>query len=358
MVTSFSNVPSESSAGLQEQLAEIVSQLPTAQHGGLIQQILETLVRMIGREADRLDWKILNAALLDMEKGFQGFYPHRHVRKIAVFGSARTPETEADYQLAKAFGEMANKKGFMVMTGAGGGIMQAANEGAGLDNSFGLNIQLPFEQGANDVLEGSDRLFSFKYFFTRKLFFLKETDAIALFPGGFGTQDEAFETLTLIQTGKSSPVPIVLIDHADGGYWTNWDRYIRDNLLDRKLISADDPSLYKITNDLDEAWAAITHFYRVFHSMRYVGERLIIRLNCNLKDGGLDQLNQNFSDILVHGKIESISALDEEQGDETEHLPRLALYFNHRDMGRLYQLIEMINDLGVPSPAIEHPEKK
>lgn len=347
-----------SSTGLQEQLAEIVSQLPTAEHGGLIQQILETLVRMIGREADRLDWKILNHALLDMEKGFEGFFPHRHVRKIAVFGSARTPETEPDYQLAKAFGALAARRGFMVMTGAGGGIMQAANEGAGLDSSFGLNIQLPFEQGANDVLEGSDRLFSFKYFFTRKLFFLKETDAIALFPGGFGTQDEAFETLTLIQTGKSSPVPIVLVDHPGGDYWTHWHRYISDNLLDRNLISADDPSLYKITDNLEEAWEVITHFYRVFHSMRYVGERLIIRLNCALKAGGIDQLNGQFSDILMRGKIESIDALPAEKGDETEALPRLALYFNHRDIGRLYQLIEQINHLGVPSPAVEHPEKK
>lgn len=358
MVAPFSDVPSNASAGLQEQLAEIVGQLPIAEHGGLIQQILETLVRMIGREADRLDWKILNAALLDMEKGFEGFFPHRHVRKIAVFGSARTPETEPDYQLAKAFSQLAAQQGFMVMTGAGGGIMQAANEGAGLDHSFGLNIQLPFEQGANDILEGSDRLFTFKYFFTRKLFFLKETDAIALFPGGFGTQDEAFETLTLIQTGKSSPVPIVLIDHPDGDYWTSWDSYIRDNLLKRGLISPDDPSLYTITDNLETAWAAITHFYRVFHSMRYVRGQLIIRLNCQLKLGGLDQLNTRFSDILMQGKIESISALPAEKGDETEHLPRLALYFNCRDVGRLYQLIEAINDLGVPSPAIEHPEKK
>jgi uncharacterized protein (TIGR00730 family) len=354
MIAPLSKFPTH----LQEELADIVTQLPTLEHGELIQQILETVVRMIGREADRLDWKILNYALLDMEKGFQGFFPFRHVRKIAIFGSARTPTTQPDYQLAWAFGQRAAQLGFMVMTGAGGGIMQAGNEGAGLDHSFGLNIQLPFEQGANPVMEGSDRLLSFKYFFTRKLFFLRETDAVALFPGGFGTQDEAFETLTLVQTGKTPPIPIVMIDHPGGDYWTGWDHYIRSNLLDRGLISADDPSIYTITDSLDQAWEAITSFYRVFHSIRYVGEKLIIRLNCHLREGSLDILNSKFSDIITHGRFEQSIALPEEVGDETEGLPRLMLNFNHRDFGRLYQLIYTINQMGIPGPAIEHPEHK
>ncbi|MEO0455229.1 MAG: LOG family protein [Cyanobacteria bacterium P01_A01_bin.114] len=345
-------------AHLQAEMTEIISQLSNLDHGGLIQQILETLVRMIGREADRLDWKILNNALLDMEQGFQGFYPHRHVRKVTIFGSARTPSTQPDYQLAKAFAQRAAKCGFMVMTGAGGGIMQAGNEGAGPDRSFGLNIQLPFEQGANPVMEGDDKLITFKYFFTRKLFFLRESDALALFPGGFGTQDEAFESLTLVQTGKASPMPIVLIDHPGGDYWKAWDDYLRDCLLERRLISPDDPSLYTITNDIDEAWEAIASFYRVYHSIRFVDDQLVIRLKCSLADGALDTLNTEFADLLSRGTIQSGSALPEEKGDETETLPRLILHFNHRDFGRLHQLIAAINQLGVPGPAVEHPEQK
>ncbi|MEO1402480.1 MAG: LOG family protein [Cyanobacteria bacterium J06635_1] len=349
---------SKAPAHLQEEMSEIISQLPALDHGGLIQQILETLVRMIGREADRLDWKILNNALLDMEQGFQGFYPHRHIRKVTIFGSARTPSNQPDYQLAKAFAEQATKCGFMVMTGAGGGIMQAGNEGAGPDCSFGLNIQLPFEQGANAVMEGNDNLITFKYFFTRKLFFLRESDALALFPGGFGTQDEAFESLTLVQTGKASPMPIVLLDHPGGDYWKAWDGYLQDYLLERRLISPDDPSLYTITTDLNEAWEAIASFYRVYHSIRYVGDQLVIRLKCPLAEGAVDKLNTEFADLLSHGTMKTGPALPEEKGDETEALPRLMFPFNHRDFGRLHQLIAAINQLGVPGPAVEHPEQK
>ncbi|NEP17708.1 MAG: LOG family protein [Leptolyngbya sp. SIO4C1] len=354
MVVSSSKTP----AHLQAEMADIISQLPAMAHGKLIQQILETVVRMIGREADRLDWKILNYALLDLEQGFQKFYPHRHVRKVTIFGSARTPATQPDYQLASDFAKRAVQKGFMVMTGAGGGIMQAGNEGAGPDCSFGLNIQLPFEQGANPVMDGDEKLINFKYFFTRKLFFLRESDALALFPGGFGTQDEAFESLTLVQTGKASPMPIVLLDHPGGDYWKGWDGYIHDYLLERHLISADDPSLYTITTDLEEAWAAIASFYRVYHSIRYVGERLVIRLNCPLMAGALEQLNTDFADLLSQGKIETTAALPEEKGDETAALPRLVLHFNHRDFGRLHQLIATINQLGIPVPEREHPEHK
>ncbi|MBE9076145.1 LOG family protein [Romeria aff. gracilis LEGE 07310] len=345
-------------AHLQADIADIIAELPDRQHGQLIQQILETLVRMIGREADRLDWKILSHALLDMEQGFQIFYPYRHIRKITLFGSARTPATQPDYQMAMEFARRLADQGFMVMTGAGAGIMQAGNEGAGPERSFGLNIQLPFEQGANPVMAADPKLIDFKYFFTRKLFFLRESDAIALFPGGFGTQDEAFESLTLIQTGKAGPMPIVLIDHPGGDYWKGWDSYIRDHLLERGLVSPDDPSLYTVTNDLDQACEAIVSFYRVFHSSRYVDGQLIIRLTSPLSGGAVDQLNVEFGDILSQGKIEAISTLAAEQGDETEHLPRLALHFNNRDFGRLHQFIQRINQLGVDCPEVEHPEHK
>lgn len=350
--------PSNLSDFSEAEILTLLDQLPRMQHGTLIKQVFETILRMIGREADRLDWKILNYALLDMEQGFQIFYPYRHIRKVTIFGSARIPADSPEYKMALEFARHVTQQGFMVMTGAGGGIMQAGNQGAGPEHSFGLNIQLPFEQGANPVMETDPKLLDFKYFFTRKLFFLRESDALALFPGGFGTQDEAFESLTLVQTGKAGPIPLVLIDRPGGDYWRSWDRYIREHLLGAGLISSDDPSLYTITDNLDQACEAIAGFYRVFHSHRYVGEQLVIRLKSQLSQGGIEQLNQEFSDILVKGEIYPSSALASEKGDETEHLPRLALYFNHRDFGRLYQLIAAINRLGVPSPELEHPEQK
>ncbi len=351
-------IPSNLPEHVQADLITVLEQLPTMAHGKLIRQALETILRMMGREADRLDWKILNNALLDMEQGFQVFYPHRHIRKITIFGSARLGNDNPDYQLARLFAHHITQQGFMVMTGAGGGIMEAGNAGAGPEHSFGLNIQLPFEQGANPVMEGNPKLIQFKYFFTRKLFFLRESDALVLFPGGFGTQDEAFESLTLIQTGKADPMPIVMVDHPGGRYWQGWDDYIRNHLLKQGLISEDDPNLYTITDNVDDACYAISHFYRVYHSCRYVGDRLVIRLKCQLPEAALEVLNQEFSNILAKGTIQSSGALLEERQDETAHLPRLVMYFNHRDFGKLHQFIWRLNELGTQRPEAEHPEQK
>lgn len=343
---------------LRANLMQMLDQLPSLENGALVAQILETLVRMSGQEAERLDWKILSHSLLDMEEGFKSFYPYRHTRKITIFGSARTPSDRPEYQMAAEFARRVVKQGFMVMTGAGGGIMQAGNEGAGRDNSFGLNIQLPFEQGANSVMAGDPKLLEFKYFFTRKLFFLKESDAIALFPGGFGTQDEAFEALTLIQTGKSELLPLVLIDRPGGDYWKSWDYYVRNRLLDQGLISPDDTSLYHLTDSLDDALEYIESFYRMYHSNRYVRGQLVIRLKAPLGEGDIDRLNAEFSDILSEGTIQEVSAFDVERGHETEHLPRLALHFNQRDSGRLHQMIRYLGKLGVSCEAVKHPETK
>jgi hypothetical protein len=293
-----------------------------------------------------------------MERAFQVFYPYRHVRKVTIFGSARITPNTPEYKLAAEFARYLAAQGFMVITGAGGGIMQAGNEGAGAENSFGLNIQLPFEQGSNPFIEGDPKLIDFKYFFTRKLFFLRESDAIALFPGGFGTQDEAFECLTLCQTGRSGPVPLVLIDRAGGTYWHEWDAYIRNNLIERGLVSPDDSSLYTITDNLEVAYEAINSFYRIYHSSRYVGDQLVIRLKSQISDANIEELNTKFSDILVKGKIEKSQALPQEMLDETTELPRLILYFNRRDSGRLYQLLATINQMGADSPAATHPELK
>lgn len=344
---------------LQADIAELFEHLPTSKNRQYVIQALSTIVRLAKSEIERLDWKILSASLTDMERGFELFYAYRHVRKVTIFGSARLSSESPEYRMAYDFARDISQLGFMVMTGGGGGIMQAGNEGAGRENSFGLNIQLPFEQTANPVIEGDPKLIHFKYFFTRKLFLLKESDAVALFPGGFGTQDEAFECMTLSQTGKFGPVPVVLIDFPGGDYWRSWSEYINEQLVKKGLVSPDDPSLYTVTDDLDVACNAITGFYQVYHSSRYVSDRLIIRLKSELSDAEVEQLNAEFSDILVKGRIEKSQALPQEAQDETFNLPRLVLYFNQRDLGRMYQLIGTINQMGTPSQEVkEHPERK
>ncbi|OLP17541.1 cytochrome D ubiquinol oxidase subunit II [Leptolyngbya sp. 'hensonii'] len=343
---------------LQTEVNELIERLPSLEQGELIQQALTSLLRITTHEIGRLDWKILTASLQDMERAFKTFYAYRHIRKVTIFGSARILADTPEYRMAVEFSRQVTQQGFMIMTGAGGGIMQAGNEGAGPEKSFGLNIQLPFEQGANPFIQDDRKLIHFKYFFTRKLFFLRESDALALFPGGFGTLDEAFECLTLCQTGKSPPLPLVLIDRPGGTYWRRWRDYIEEELIQNRLISPEDTSLFTITDDLDVACQAISSFYRVYHSCRYVGNQLIIRLKTDLTEGDVQLLNDRFSDILVQGRIEKTQALPQETLDETSKLPRLALFFNQRDLGRLYQLIGAINHLGVPSPAVEHPEQK
>jgi uncharacterized protein (TIGR00730 family) len=350
--------------GLYGRLQKLADHLPTLDNADLIHQALMTVLQMAMGRTDRLDWKILSASLQDLEQGFETFHAYRHVRKISIFGSARIPSDSPEYQLAIDFARCVVEQGFMVMTGAGGGIMEAGNQGAGAEKSFGLNIRLPFEQGANAFITNDDKLIDFKYFFTRKLFFLRETDAVALFPGGFGTQDEAFECLTLIQTGKSAPIPLVLIDKPGGTYWAEWDAYIQKNLADRQLINPEDRNLYVMTDDLKTACSAISDFYRVYHSSRYVGDRFVIRLNRVLSEAEVILLNEQFSDIVVSGQIQTSAALPEESQmpqphqtqDETEHLPRLVFHFNQRHHGRLYQMIRTLNQMA--DGAAEHPERK
>ncbi|MBE9098525.1 TIGR00730 family Rossman fold protein [Vacuolonema iberomarrocanum] len=340
------------------ELDELVEILPQLKHKELIQQALQTLVQLAEVETDRLDWKILNSSLVDMGGAFRAFYPYRHVRKVSIFGSARVEPTTQSYQMAVEFAEQVTQMGFMVMTGAGGGIMQAGNQGAGVEASFGLNIQLPFEQGANPFIEGDRKLINFKYFFTRKLFFLRESDALVLFPGGFGTLDEAFECLTLMQTGKSDLVPLVLVAPPGSDYWQSWQDYIKEHLLSQGLINASDLSLFTITDRVDEACEAIASFYRIYHSSRYVGEDMVIRLNSELSDADVATLNDQYADILVKGKICKSAALPGESNAEIQHLPRLVLHFNQRDLGRLYHMIRMINKLGMAQAQLMHPEQK
>jgi uncharacterized protein (TIGR00730 family) len=361
MTTAPSFNPSES---LRTELLQLLDRIPQTKNGELIQLALSTILRMTQDEIDRLDWKILNASLQDMERGFKTFYPYRHTRKISIFGSARIAAGTPEYQMALEFAKRITDQGFMVITGAGPGIMEAGNEGAGREKSFGLNIQLPFEQGSNPYIEGDLKLVPFKYFFTRKLFFLKESDALALFPGGFGTLDETFECLTLCQTGKSAPIPLVLIDCPGGHYWQDWQDYVQKQLLKRGLISPADMNLFTVTDRLDEACKVIAHFYSVFHSCRYVGARLVMRLNTDIAEETVEHLNQNFGDILLKGRIEKSTALPQEAQEMAIGKSRLVLHFNQRDLGRLYQLINTINDLGISeldvenSEEVQHPERK
>lgn len=341
---------------IQPKMNKLLKNLPYLKQQKWIGRSLSTIANIAGEELERLDWKILVASLQDMEKGFKIFHPYRHIRKIAIFGSARVSPNTPEYKMAVEFARYITKQGFMVMTGAGPGIMQAGNEGAGSNKSFGLNIQLPFEQESNQFIEGDNKLISFKYFFTRKLFFLKETDAIALFPGGFGTLDEAFESLTLIQTGKFGPAPLILIDYPGGNYWHDWNDFIYKQLLRRDLISPQDCNFYTITDNLESAYEAIANFYRVYHSSRYVGEKFVIRLNSELSEKDVDFLNQEFSDILTLGNIEKSQVLPEESEDQTSHLPRLVMHFNQKDTGRLYQMIAQINKVGGNIPELNPSE--
>jgi uncharacterized protein (TIGR00730 family) len=344
---------------LKNNLAATIDLLPTLPNGKWIQRALESILHMSQTEIDRLDWKILSASIEDMERAFETFYPYRHIRKVAIFGSARTSETAPEYQLAQDFAHLITQQGFMAITGGGGGIMAAANAGAGADNSFGLNISLPYEQGANPYIAGDPKSIVFKYFFTRKLFFLRESDAVALFPGGFGTQDEALETLTLCQTGRYGPVPLVLIDRPGGAYWRDWDSYLRQHLAATGLIGTADLSLYTITDDVRVAAEIIQNFYQVYHSSRFVGDEFVIRLKVAISDRDLDLLNREYADLVISGKIVQVrAALADELKDDTANLPRLVFKYDRRDFGRLYQMIGKINQIGGELCGDTHPETK
>jgi uncharacterized protein (TIGR00730 family) len=294
---------------------------------------------------DRADLKLMNTTLKEMRFTAKVFGPYRNVRKVTVFGSARTSPDEPVYAMARKFGKKLAESGYMVITGGGQGIMQAANEGAGPEHSFGVNIRLPFEQRANPVLEGNPRLITYKYFFNRKVAFLKEADAVALFPGGFGTLDEAMETLTLVQTGKRNPLPLVLVDAPGGTYWTKWMAFLQDELRRQDYIGDTDFSLFRRVDSIEAAVGEINRFYSRYHSMRYVNGKLVMRLTSMLENRHIKKLVEGFADILSPGgTIETSGPLSAEQEEsELAHLPRLIIDFNRQDFGRLRNLIDEIN---------------
>jgi uncharacterized protein (TIGR00730 family) len=318
--------------------------LATRRIAELIDQIKESADHMAGDHPSRGDLKIISRTLRELRYAFKVFSPYRRLRKVTIFGSARTPPEDPTYQMAVEFGRAMAAVQWLIITGAASGIMEAGHLGAGRENSMGLNILLPFEQSANKVIAGDPKLVHMKYFFTRKLMFVKETDAICLMPGGFGTLDEGLEVLTLIQTGKHDMLPVVMLDQPGGDYWRDWQRFVEKQLLGRKMISPEDLSLYKLTDRVEDAVAEIAGFYRVYHSMRYVRDKLVIRLLSTPSESLVERFNAEFSDILLEGKYTIGPALNEEHDDPLlADLPRLIFHFNRRNFGRLRQLIDLLN---------------
>jgi len=309
-----------------------------------INELIATAQQLLDDGTSIGDLKIATGALREMRAAFKMFAPYRGVRKVSTFGSARTQSGDPVFKLAEEFARCIADRGYMVITGAGPGIMEACQRGAGRDRSFGINIRLPHEQSANIVIHGDPKCMHFRYFFTRKLFFLKEADAVVLFPGGFGTHDEGFETLTLLQTGKTRPVPLVLLDRPRGTYWKTWQRYVEDHILRRGMIDKEDLALYKVTDNVEAAVDEITGFYRVYHSSRYVRDQLVIRLLHPLPAAFVRALAEEFHDIIVDGVLEQRAAFPAERDDpEVFHLPRLSCRFDRRHYGRLRVLIDRIN---------------
>jgi len=310
----------------------------------LLREILTTAVKL-GRESSDLgDLKLVNNTLKELRYAFKIFSPYRFIKKVIIFGSARSKKASAEYLMAEEFARKLTAKGYMIVTGGGSGIMEAGNKGSEAGKEFALNIRLPFEQKPNPYIYEKDKIINFKYFFTRKLIFIKETDATALFPGGFGTHDEGFEMLTLIQTGKSKPRPIVLIESKGSRYWEAWKRYVVDHLLKNGFIEKDDLKLFRIAKSVDEAIKYIEDFHRVYHSIRYVSGMTVMRLNKEISSGTLKLMNKEFKDILTSGDIKLSPPTDKEiQEEEYLDLPRIVMNFNMRDYGRLCELIHVIN---------------
>lgn len=329
----------------------------------LIEEIRASTDKLASDKPSRGDLKLLSRAIRELRYAFKVFTPYRTRRKVTVFGSARTLPDHPTYQQAVAFGRAMAEQNWLVVTGAASGIMEAGHRGAGRENSMGLNIMLPFEQEANPVIAGDSKLVHMKYFFTRKLMFVKECDAVCLLPGGFGTLDEGIEVLTLLQTGKRDMVPVVFLDAPGGAFWSAWHQYVLEHLLANRLISAEDLSLYKVTDQLDAAVHEIISFYRNYHSMRYVRNKLVLRVKQAPDERFLSEIQNAFGDILADGVFRVTGPLPEEREErELVHLARLVFRFNRRNLGRLRELIDALNrqsvdaSLPIPSAPLAGPE--
>lgn len=334
-----------SKVSIQNQIAELVSLSCDHEEGDprrvMIIQMIEACLKMAKEGHDSGQIKLATYALKEMRYAYQVFNRYVGIRKVSIYGSARTPEDNPDYKVAAEFGRLMADENWMAITGAGDGIMKAGHEGPQREASFGLAIRLPFETTANAIIEGDSKLINFRYFFTRKLMFMSHSDAVVGCPGGFGTQDELFEALTLVQTGKSNLIPIVMISGEGNTYWTNWARHIHEDLLGNGMISEEDESLFHIASSANDAVDHIMQFYKIYHSSRYVRSDYVIRTNARLTDESIVRLNDSFSDIIRDGSIQQSEALP----SENDHLDlsRLIVPHTRRSYGRLRQLIDMVN---------------
>lgn len=344
-------MPSNGRSALDREVRTKIEELIALRGGSgnpqadLVADVIESGLKMLRDVRDRGDARLISTALRELRYSFRLFEPYGDRRKVSIFGSARTQPEKEEYRLAVEMGRQLTAAGYMVITGAGGGIMQAGHEGAGSEQSFGLNIRLPWEQSANPVIQGDEKLITFRYFFTRKLMFVRQSDAIVLFPGGFGTLDEGYEALTLMQTGKAKLRPLVLMDRPGGTYWKSFDRYVREHLLGDGLISADDLFLYQLGDRCEDVVKTINRFYRNYHSARFVRESLVLRLQRAPSEAAIAGLNEDFADILEpEGPIRCVSPFPEEIEDRDElNRPRIAFRFDRRHYGRLKLLIDALN---------------
>ncbi|MBM2838055.1 MAG: hypothetical protein HW415_680 [Deltaproteobacteria bacterium] len=331
---------------LVSEIDAFIAKAGQTENGDLYRDMVISIFRMIDDGTVRGDVKMVNTALRELRYGFKVFSRYKDVKKVSIYGSARTSPEDPAYKMAVDFSRRIVHEGFMVITGGGSGIMEAAQGGAGRYNSFGLNIALPFEQNANPYIAEDPKLINFRYFFTRKVFFVKESSGLVLFPGGFGTMDEGFETMTLVQTGKTELKPIVLLDVPGGRYWHDWREYAEKHMAGRGLISEEDWNLIKITTDVEEAVSEITGFYKNFHSSRYVKDKLVLRLQKRPTPQNVEALNDQFSDIISDGRIMLAESLPEEANEpDILHLPRIVFSFNKRNIGRLRLLVNELNKL-------------
>lgn len=323
---------------------QLIGQLKLEETGELVREILTSAIKLGQESNDFGDLKLANTALKELRYSFKVFSPYRDTRKVIVFGSARSKPDSPEYRMAWDFSSEMCKKGFMIVTGGGPGVMEAGNRGAPEGRDFALNIRLPFEQKANPFVSHEDKLINYKYFFTRKLFFVKETDATAVFPGGFGTLDEGFEMFTLVQTGKSKPRPIVLMEPQGSSYWHDCLDFLKGQLLDNKYVNPEDTDIFTIADTVEDAVKYIEDFYRVYHSMRYDGDLTILRLNRELSMATLKNINSEFCDIIVDGDIHPIGPTPKEvENCEFLQLPRIAFHFNRHNFGRLHKMIRVLD---------------
>jgi len=328
-----------------ERIRKLVEDWGCNNSPALIEEMVITALKMGRDQTTVADLKLFSRSLKELRYSARIFAPYARFRKVVVFGSARILPEEAEFIAAEEFAREMRENGFMIITGGGDGIMGAAQRGAGRENSFGLNIRLPFEQRANETIYGDSKLINFNYFFTRKLNFVKETHAVALFPGGFGTLDEGFEVLTLMQTGKARIIPLVLVDKPGGGYWKTWLSFLAEYLLKVGLISAGDFDLFTITDNVKEAVGEILRFYKTFHSYRWVGNRMVVRMQKALTAEAVTNLNAQFADLLQEGGIVQGKALAEERNEpELKEMARLVLTPRRTNFGRLRLLINAVND--------------